>query len=250
MISAVIITFNEEKNIERCLYSIKDVVDEIIVVDSFSVDNTVKICEKFGAKVFQVSWMGFSQTKNYANKLASNNYILSIDADEALSTELIQSILNVKRNLYGAFSFNRITNYCGKWIKYSGWYPDIKLRLFPKSYARWEGSYVHEKLVLLCNLPITHLKGNLLHYSISSVEDHKKRIEYYSSLQAKQLLENRAKFHLLKFFFAPLTKFIKHYFIKLGFLDGFAGLQIAFFTALATYKKYKKYRLLLKGWKI
>lgn len=246
MISAVIITLNEEHNISRCIQSLDGVADEVIVVDSYSQDRTVEICEKMGAKVFCTQWRGYAETKNFANSLATHNYILSIDADEALSDQLRQSILSVKDNLSGAYSFNRLTNYCGKWIRHGGWYPDVKVRLFPKHTARWEGLYVHEKLIFLEPTNIQHLHGDLLHYSIVSVADHLKRIEHYSTLQAKQMFESGQKFSYVKMYISPFVRFLKQYILQLGILDGKAGLQIAYYSALAVYKKYFKHLQIVK----
>ncbi|MBS1689005.1 MAG: glycosyltransferase family 2 protein, partial [Bacteroidetes bacterium] len=133
-ISVVIITLNEEKNLSRCLTSVAGIADEVVVVDSFSTDNTAAIAEKYGARVVNQAFLGYGAQKNFANDQAANDWILSLDADEALSPELQQSILSVKaKPEYDAYSLSRLTNYCGKWVKHCGWYPDKKLRLFDKT---------------------------------------------------------------------------------------------------------------------
>ena len=146
-LSVVIITLNEEKNIERCLQSVKDIADEIIVVDSYSDDRTEEICSEFGVKFIQQKFKGYVDQKNDGNALASHDYILSLDADEALSEELAASISQVKENWqFDAYAMNRLTSYCGKWIRHSGWYPDRKSRLFDRRKARWTGHLVHERV--------------------------------------------------------------------------------------------------------
>lgn len=185
-ISAVIITHNEENNIEDCIKSLKGIVDEVIVVDSFSTDNTQQICERLGANFFQRKWEGYSSAKNWGNSLSKGNYILSIDADERLSEKLRSSILIHKHNLTGTYTFNRLTNYCGRWIKNSGWYPDKKTRIFPKEGSFWNENALHEKLVFTSQLQDTFLEGDLLHYSFSSIERHISKINNYTTIEASE----------------------------------------------------------------
>lgn len=241
-ISLVVITFNEESNIEKCLQSAISVVDEIIVVDSFSTDTTKIICQKFNVRFFERKWEGYSKAKNFGNDQASFEYILSLDADEVLSENLKKSILNIKNELNAAYSFNRLTNYAGKWIKNCGWYPDKKTRIFPKTKAKWEGDFVHEILVLDKDLEKKHLNGDLLHYSFKSIEDHKQRSDKYAELHAKSMLNKGVKFSFLKQIISPLARFLKDFFIKTGFLDGKAGFTICLISAKAVFLKYKKYR--------
>jgi glycosyltransferase involved in cell wall biosynthesis len=243
-LSAVIITFNEEANIESCLKSLLEIADEIIVVDSFSEDKTQDICLKLGVRFYQKEWRGFSNAKNYGNSLANADYIISLDADEVVSDKLKQSILNVKNELQGAYSFNRLTNYVGKWVRHCGWYPDAKVRIFPKNKAKWKGNYVHEILELDENVPSTQLKGDLLHYSYHSVAQHYMRIEKYSNLHAQQMFDDGKQSSPLKLLFAPAFKFFKDYVLKLGFLDGKTGFVICRISAKAVYLKYKKLRKL------
>lgn len=139
-LSAVIITYNEEDNIERCLESLEKTADEILVVDSFSSDRTAEICKSKGVEFIQHSFEGHIEQKNYALSRASNDYVLSLDADEALSDKLIQSIRAAKQNWStNGYSVNRLTNYCGKWIRHCGWYPDKKIRLWDKRKGTWGG---------------------------------------------------------------------------------------------------------------
>ncbi len=183
-LSVVIITFNEERNITKCLESVKSLTDDIIVVDSFSTDKTVEIAKTYNAKVFQQKWLGYSKQKNYANSLAKYPYILSLDADEVLSDTLLNSIQNINA-WTGVYEFNRLTNYCGTWVKHCGWYPDKKIRIFPKNTVKWEGDFVHEILSLPSDMDVHFLKGDLLHYSYHSIEDHYRQIEKYANLLLK-----------------------------------------------------------------
>lgn len=244
-ISAVIITLNEERNIGRCLKSLEGIADEIIVVDSYSTDRTEAICKDFGVRFVQRKWAGYAQTKNYANQLATHEYLLSIDADESLSEDLKASMLNVKKQgLSGIYSFNRLTNYCGHWVKHGGWYPDVKARLFPKSAAQWEGNFVHEEIQFSGNYSKTHLSGDLLHYSIYSVADHWERVEKYTDLGAQKMLAAGKKGGLFAGFMSAFSRFLRMYLFKFGFLDGVAGWRISYISAKATYLRYYKLHLL------
>ncbi len=239
-ISAVIITFNEEQNLERCLTSLKEIADEIIIVDSFSTDNTQNIAQQFGCTVHQQKWLGYSQQKNLANNLASNEYIFSIDADESLSPQLAASILKAKKNgLAGVYELKRLTNYCGAWIKHSGWYPDKKIRLFPKSTTKWEGEFVHETLSFEIESDPILLKGDLFHFSYSSADEHKERAFTYSKLRAEELYKKGKNVSQFKPYLSALGKFISMFIINLGFLDGVAGIKIAWISSAASIKKYK-----------
>lgn len=244
-ISAVIITYNEEKNIGRCIASALKVADEIIVLDSFSNDATASICKQYPkVRFFERAWEGYSKSKNYANNQASHSYILSLDADEEVTDELAHAILKEKENLKGAYAFNRLTNYCGFWIKHCGWYPDTKVRLFPKGKARWEGDYVHEKLKLDSDVSIKLLNGNLNHYSYYTVEEHRQRIEKYSDLHAQNMFAEGKKASFVKLYLSPIFKFIKTYILQLGVMDGYHGYIISVLSAKAVYLKYKKLKAL------
>lgn len=239
MISAVIIANNEEKNIGRCLESLLDVVTEIIVVDSGSTDGTREICESYGVIWIDQPWLGYGAQKNVGNRHASHPYILSMDADEALSPELRTSIIEVSSRPNGAFSMNRRTNYCGKWIRHCGWYPDRKIRLFPKQAANWDLAEVHERLVIQTDCGITHLSGDLLHYSYYSEREHRERQEYYVGLQAKALLGSNKKPGFWEFWIKPAYTFFRIFFIRSGWLDGLAGWKIASITAWGTRRRYE-----------
>lgn len=225
-ISAVIITKNEEKYISDCISSILPVVDEVIILDSHSTDNTVKIAKELGTTVLSIKWKGYADTKNLGHTEANHDWILSVDADEVLSPELQRSILDVKQaglQPSMVYKFNRLNNYCGKWIRHAGWYPDTKIRLFQRDNTYWEGN-VHETLHFKSKVKETHLKGDLLHYTISTKEDHLNRLIKYNQL-AKPYA-NRLRAGL-----AAVTTFLRMYLLKAGFLDGEAGLQLCWVSA-------------------
>ena len=244
-LSAVIITYNEEKNIQRCLESISGVVDEIIVVDSFSTDDTEKICKKFGVRFIQHEFIGHIEQKNWAKDKATYDYVLSLDADEALDDDLKTSIQEAKSDWkFEAYRMNRLTNYCGQWIRHSGWYPDTKTRLFDRRKGHWGGINPHDKYIPSKLEKVGFLKGNLLHYSFYTREEHLQQIEKFSSIGSKALLEKGVKSSTLKIFIKPSARFIKAFFVHRGFLDGAAGFTISRLSAYANYLKYKKLKAL------
>jgi glycosyltransferase involved in cell wall biosynthesis len=244
-LSVVIITFNEEKNIGRCLASLDGIADDIVVLDSFSSDATEAICKQYQVNFIQRNWEGYSASKNFANAQAKYNWILSLDADEALSDELKGSILEIKKKEQALpYKFNRLTNYCGKWIRHCGWYPDTKLRIFDRRTTQWEGM-IHEKLVVREGTPL-QLKGDCLHYSYYTIEEHYRQTDKFSTLSAKSLYARGRKASLLKMLFSPVIKFISCFIFKLGFLDGNAGYTVCKIMAAGTYNKYAKLRALHK----
>ena len=239
-ISVVICTKNEERNIKRCLDAVQNIADEIIVVDSKSTDQTPQICMSHPkVKFYESAWLGFSKTKNYANSLATQDYILSLDADEALSEECQKEILELKAKLNGVYTINRMTNYCGQWIKHSGWYPDRHIRLFPKAGSAWTGD-IHETLQFDSKLEIKNLKGVVSHFSYYSIEEHWGRINTYSTLGAAKYVRYSYPKLLFKMIFNSKFRFVRHYILKFGFLDGFAGLVIATLSATAVFLKFAK----------
>jgi glycosyltransferase involved in cell wall biosynthesis len=244
-ISVAVITLNEERNISRCLESVKNIADDIVIVDSFSTDRTEEICLKYGARFFPKKWEGYVDTKNIAAGLALNDVVLSLDADEQLSSELIGSIKNAKENFSAdAYSMNRMTNYCGKWIRHSGWYPDTKIRLYDRRKGKWEGLIIHEELKMQMGSKVEHLKGNILHYSFYTVDEHRKQSEKFTTLGALADFKKGKKAPLYKIWFAPLVKFIQSYFFRLGIFDGKEGFIISRLSAAATFQKYSKLRKL------
>ena len=242
-LSVVIITYNEEKNIRRCLDSVVPVADEIVVVDSFSTDNTETICRNYEVRFFKQEFLGYIEQKNYALTLAKNDFVLSLDADEALSDELKDSILEAKKGFdVTGYTMNRLTNYCGSWVRHCGWYPDRKLRLFNHKLGKWGGINPHDEFMFSKKEPIKHLEGDLLHYSYYTLDDHHKQVERFTNIAADAYFEKGKKVSLIKMWVSPIVKFIRDYFFLLGFLDGKTGLRICYISAGATYKKYRKLR--------
>jgi glycosyltransferase involved in cell wall biosynthesis len=249
-ISVVIICLNEERNIGRCIDSVKDIADEIIILDSHSTDQTVNIAKKKGAIVVREDFKGYIQQKNKAIDLASHNYVLSLDADEALDPVLTESISKVKQKFTShAYRMNRFSNYCGKFIRHGSWYPDAKIRLFDKRVARWGGTNPHDKIVLTDDTAVKHLKGNILHYSYHSISEHVSQNNKFSSVAAESLFANGKRTNLFKIFVNPLWAFFQSYLIRAGFLDGFYGLVIAVMIANLTFLKHLKLYLLQQSGK-
>lgn len=247
-LSVVIITFNEEKNIGRCIDSVTVLADEIMVLDSFSTDKTREICESKGVLFFQHVFDGHIEQKNRAITLATHPHILSLDADEALDEKLQQSVLQVKENWqYDGYYMNRLTNYCGHWVRHSHWYPDRKLRLWDSRKGHWTGTNPHDKYELFAGDETAgRLAGNILHYSYHSKEDHYRQVEFFTTIAAEKYFQKGKKAPVYKLILNPLAKFIDHYLIHFGFLDGRAGLSIARISAYAAWLKYKKIRNLYK----
>lgn len=245
-ISVLIITYNEERNIGRCLDSVMDVADDILVVDSFSTDKTEEISKAKGARFFQNKFEGHIEQKNWAITQTKFPHVLSIDADEVLSDELRNSILAIKKNwTKDGYYMNRLTNYCGKWIYYCGWYPDKKLRLFDSRKGKWAGVNPHDKYEMNGGDKATgFLKGDILHYSYNTLEDHYKQVEYFTTISSKELFKKGERGNIFVIYLSPIIKFIRDYIVKLGFLDGGAGFTISRISAYATYLKYKKLRSL------
>lgn len=245
-ISAVIITYNESANIARCISSLKNVVDEVIVSDSNSTDETKNIAEQLGAKVFIRDFEGYGVTKNFANNESANNWILSLDADEELDKNLAEQIIFIKNCLAEntVYECQRLNNYCGTWIKHGGWYPDKKVRLFNKQHVKWNLAEVHETLEIPERYNKQLLNGKLLHYSYISVAEHLSKIEKYSTRGAEEAFKKGKKSSWVKLYLSPAFRFIRDYIFKLGFIDGKYGFIIAKLTAKEVYLKYKKLKLL------
>lgn len=245
-ISAVIITFNEERNIARCLDSLQGVVDEIVVVDSYSTDQTKAICGNYEVRFIEHTFDGHIQQKNWAITQAKYSHVLSLDADEALNETLKMSILTVKMNFTKAgYTMNRLTNYCGHWVRYCGWYPDTKLRLWDSRCGAWGGDNPHDRYELHTRQnEVAHLEGDLLHYSYYTIDDHYKQVDYFTTILAKAQFDRGKKAPWPILIISPLVKFIKDFFIRLGLLDGRIGFRICRISAYATFLKYKKLRKL------
>ena len=239
-ISTIIITFNEEHNIQECIDSVKTVADEIIVVDSFSTDKTETICRNNGIVFLQNKWEGYGKQKNWGNKKAAYDYILSIDADERLSDELKNAILNIKKDWqYDVYSVNRLTCFNGKKLKHC-LYPDRQLRLFDRRKTQWSESPVHEKIIIDKNIKLKHINKDILHFANQNIHVLIDTLNEYSTLSVKnssKLNKNRIYFKLV---FSPSFAFIKNYFFKLGILDGVFGFITCVNMAYYRFLKYAK----------
>jgi glycosyltransferase involved in cell wall biosynthesis len=250
-LSVVVITLNEEKNIARCLDSVNGIADEIVIIDSNSTDRTEEICKSYETRFIQHPFEGYVKQKNYAVAAAKFDHILSLDADEVLSDELKASIDSVKANFDAdGYTMNRMTNYVGKWIKHSGWYPDVKLRLFNRRKGEWTGRIIHERFELYPGGKTEHLNGDLLHYSYYSVAEHKRQADKFTSLGAEADFENGKAAPFYKIWGGPVVKFVRDYVFNLGILDGKEGFIICWISAGATRKKYLKLRQLYKAKKL
>jgi len=216
------------------------VCEEVLVADTGSKDDTISIAQKAGARVISLPWQGYAKTKNSANAAAQHHWILSIDADEVLSDELTSAIQNTHAQRGQAFRLSRFSNYCGTWIKYSGWYPDKKVRLFHRADAKWAGDYVHETLELKIDTKIIDWQGDLLHYTYKDQADHRQRIKKYALLAAQDRFNRGKKAKWYKLIFSPAVRFFRHFVIKRGFLDGQAGWQIARMEAYGVKQRYQQ----------
>jgi glycosyltransferase involved in cell wall biosynthesis len=250
-LSAVIITFNEEHNIERCLESLQGIVDEIVVVDSYSTDKTQEICMRYGVTWIQNPFEGHIEQKNFALEKATFDHVLSLDADEALNDELKESILATKKNFsHDGYYFNRLTHYVDKWIYHCGWYPDQKLRLLNRKKGSWSGMNPHDKILMNQDSKTQKLSGDLLHYSYDSISDHINQTNKFTTIAAKAAFNNKVQSNIFKIVSRPILKFSKDYFLKKGFLDGRYGLIICSINALSALLKYSKLKDLQDNKKI
>ena len=245
-ISATIITYNEERNIARAIESLR-CADEILVLDSGSNDRTVEIASKLGARVEEASWHGYAAQKNIAAALAKHDWILSLDADESLSEALEAEIWHIKKSgpACDGYTMPRLAQYLGKWILHSGWYPDRKIRLFNRQRAKWVGEFVHESVTVDGRLG--HLESNLLHFTCSSLSEHLKSMDRYTTLAAQEIVARGKPVTVSQLLIDPPWTFLNTYLVKRGFLDGLEGLTIAYMAAFYNYLKYAKARQMSPG---
>ena len=251
-ISACLIVFNEEKNLARCLASVSQVVDEIVVIDSGSTDGTVELAKSLGARVMAQPWLGYVGQKNFALGQASHSWVLSIDADEELSTELLASITRVRneRAADGAgepngYTVSRLVFYGGNWIRHGDWYPDRLVRLFRRTEARFTGGRVHEKLEIAGDHPL--LSGDLHHYTYVDPADRTARSATYAALWAQTALEKNKRTWPGIGSVHAAVRFLRGYFLKQGYLDGPAGWDVAVGNAREVWLKYHLLREMQAG---
>jgi len=238
-LSVAIITKNEEKNIERCIKSVLW-ADEIVIVDSGSTDKTLEICRKYKCKIIETEWLGFGKTKQLAVNSASNNWILSLDADEVVTEKLKNEIIQILEKNLNKFIYKIKFNtfYLGKLIKYSGWQNEFHTRLFDKQFANYNDNPVHE--FIITDLPRKRLFYPIYHYSYPTLQAHLFKMTNYSTLGAENLYNKNKKISIFSAVLRGFFKFIKMYFIQLGFLDGKNGLILSFISAFGVSYKYLK----------
>lgn len=239
-ISATIIAHNESRDIARAIRSLS-AADEIVVVDAGSSDDTAEIARSLGAQVIVHPWEGFAAQKNFASRAARHDWILSLDADEELNADARAAVEDWKAREPRAagYRFARRARYLGRWILHSGWYPDYKLRLFDRRRGEWQGAYVHESAVV--RGPVETLPGEILHYTCESLEEHRQRIEFYTDLAAREMLERGDQPGPLARLFSPPWVFAHSYFLRWGVLDGREGYLIARMAARYVRRKHQKW---------
>jgi glycosyltransferase involved in cell wall biosynthesis len=239
-ISVVIITKNEAHIISNTLQSLQGVINDIIIVDSGSTDETVTICKQYNANVIETGWGGYGINKNKGIEAARHDWILSLDADEAIDAELQQNLFNLKLADDNEVFDIRFKNFfCNKWIRFGEWGFDRHIRLFNRKKVKWNNAAVHENLVFPDGIRVTKLKGNILHYTVQNRKEYDAKTNYYARMNAKKYVESGKKTSFFKQYFSPVFAFIQHYIFRLGFLDGKEGFIIAKTTARYTFLKYR-----------
>ena len=246
-LSVVIITLNEAHNIARCIHSVKELADEVIVVDSGSTDGTQDIARSLGAQVVHRDFNGYGEQKHFANAQARNNWVLNPDADDHADARLRQSIRAALTDpKHGAYTMNSLTNYCGRYIRHCGWYPNRKMKLWDRRHGAMSLEKVHEGWHVNEGVSVGHLEGDLLHEGFPTVDSHFERIIRYSEIGARSDIARGKKVSLLKLLFGPWWVFITTYFLRGGFRDGYQGYLLSVNSAVATHVKYAKIRLYSK----
>ena len=240
-ISATLITLNERDNLPRALASLR-FCDEVVVVDSGSRDGTPAVAAELGARVLHRDWTGYADQKNYAAEQATHDWVLSLDADEEVSPELLASIERLKRSGPAAdgYAFPRRAHYLGRWIRRSGWYPDAKVRLYDRRKARWQGDYVHESVVVSGKAGV--LQGDLMHYTCETFSQHVQTVDRYTTLAAAEMQASGRRPGLLRLLTSPPWAVFRTYVLQRGFLDGYHGVLIAVMAGFYVFSKYAKAR--------
>ena len=240
-LSLAIICLDEAENIERCIRSVP-FADEVVVIDSGSKDATVEIASRLGAKVFTETWLGFRDTKQLATDRCRNEWVLSLDADEALGPEAqaeVKALLaSAQLESQDGYDFPRLTWNLGRWIRHGGWYPDRQLRLFHRKRASWKGGdHVHERVEAA---RVGHLSAPIQHWPFATHSEQVATNNRYSGLGARELQAKGKRFSIFKLVFKPISKFIETYFVKRGFLDGLPGFVISVGAAYSVFLKWIK----------
>ncbi len=239
-LSVVIITFNEERNIAKCIESVQLVADEILVVDSLSTDKTKTIAESLGARVIEHAFEGHIQQKNWAKNQAQFEFVLSLDADEMLTPELVEEIRNQKEMdfPFAAYTMPRLNFVGDRSVKTCGWYPDRKLRLWRAKDGNWTGINPHDKLKMNMGFDQKRLNGDLLHYSYTNASEILSKSRKYGKIGAENN-KNMSWFNLIfKLFFSAGTKFVRNYLFKNGYKEGKLGIIICWGQLIETNSKY------------
>lgn len=238
-ISVVIITKNEAHIIANTLQSLQPVISDVVIVDSGSTDETVNICNQFAATVIETDWDGYGINKNKGIQAAKHDWILSLDADEAIDEELKESLgqLDLK-NENEVFDIRFKNFYCNKWIRFGEWGFDKHVRLFNRKRVKWNNVTVHENLILPEGIKITRLKGNILHYTVNNRQEYDEKTDNYARMNARKYFDAGKRTGFFKQYFSPVFAFLQHYIFRLGFLDGKEGFIIATTTARYTFLKY------------
>ncbi|MDE3084545.1 MAG: FkbM family methyltransferase, partial [Verrucomicrobiota bacterium] len=240
-ISVVIVAKNEAGNLPRCLASVHGWVAEIVVALNDTTDESAAIAARFGAHVHTLPWQGYRDTKNAALALAAHNWVLALDADEEVSASLRDDIADFfsrgGTERFAGVSFPRRARFMGRWIRHGDWYPDYSLRLFRRDRAHWGGNgFVHEKIE--CAGPRQKLRGDLLHYPYASLAVQQRKSMAYAELFVRQHLPTAAAISPVRIISRTVWRFVRSYFLRCGFLDGFPGLVVAALIAHYTFLRY------------
>lgn len=241
-ISAIVVCFNEEDRIGECLESLKW-CDEIVVVDSFSTDQTVEICRRYTDRIIQRAWAGYRDQKAFAHSQATKEWVFLVDADERVTPELKQEILDTLArhgDRFAAFSVPRLVYYLGRWWRRGGWYPDYDIRIFRRDRATWGGLDPHERI--LVEGKVRRLKKPLHHFSYRDIGDHMERVNRFTTLSAGELKNQGRRWRPMDNLLRPPVRFLSFYIWKKGFLEGFPGFFVAATAAVYVFLRYAKLR--------
>ena len=247
-ISVVIIAKNEAHIIANTLQSLEGVINDIVVVDSGSTDKTIQICKQFNATVIETGWDGYGINKNKGITAAKNDWVLSLDADEAIDGELKEALLQLTlQDDTEVFNIRFRNFFCNKWIRFGEWGFDTHIRLFNRNKVHWNNAAVHENLVFPNEVKITMLKGNILHYTVQNRQEYADKTDTYARMNAKKYFDAGKRSNFFKQYLSPLFAFLQHYIFRLGFLDGREGFIIARTTSYYTFLKYSYLNKMNKG---